>query len=240
MSRLELRGVRWWVVLLLGLVGWLAFDLGMRRIHVEGDILAALPSGSPALESSRRLLRDNSLAEQIGVDVSLAEPRSFAELARAADEVARAMRDSGLFASVGVESAAAGLLELNGLLAEHLPLLFDGPELEGAVAAALTPAAIRASLGARLEELAALEGTGASELVRRDPLDLRFLVLRRLQGLSIGLRGRVEQGHLVSPDGRHVLLAATPLRSVSDTEHNRRLAAFFTELDARLAARRAR
>ncbi len=236
MSRLELRGVRWWVVLLLVLVGWLAFDLGMRRIHVEGDILAALPSGSPALESSRRLLRDNSLAEQIGVDVSLTEPRSFEELARTADEVERAMRDSGLFASVGVKSAAAGLLELNGLLAEHLPLLFDGPELQGAVAAALAPAAIRASLGARLEELAALEGTGASELVRQDPLDLRFLVLRRLQGLSIGLRGRVEQGHLVSPDGRHVLLAATPSRSVSDVEHNRRLAAFFAELDARLAA----
>lgn len=236
MSRLELRGVRWWVVLLLGLVGWFAFDLGLKRIHVESDIFAALPTGSPALESSRRLLRDNSLAEQIGVDVSLAEPRSLEELGRAADEVARAMRESGLFASVGVESAAAGLLELNGLVAEHLPLLFDEAELQGAVATALAPAAIRASLAARLEELAALEGTGASAIVRHDPLDLRFLVLRRLQGLSVGLSGRVEQGHLVSPDGHHVLVAATPLRSISNTEHNQRLAAFFAELGARLEA----
>ncbi|MBN2192078.1 MAG: methyltransferase domain-containing protein [Polyangiaceae bacterium] len=236
MSKLELGGVRWWVVLLMGLAAWLAFALAMRRIHVEGDIFAALPSSSPTLESSRRLLRENSLTEQIGVDVSFTEPRPLEALILTADEVARAMRESGLFASVGMESAAAGLMELNGLIAEHLPLLFSTTDLEGEVAEAFTPAAVRASLAARMEELAALEGTGRSEFVRRDPLDLRFLVLRRLQGLTVGLRGRVEQGHLVSADGRHVLIAATPLRSISDGEHNQKLAAFFADLAPRLQA----
>lgn len=234
MWKLELGGVRWWVVLLLGMVAWLAFGAAMQRIRVESDVFAALPRSSPELESSRRLLRENALTEQIGVDIHLSVPGPLDELLPAADEVARAMRESGLFASVGLEPAAAGMLELNALVASHLPLHFGAEELAREVAPALTPAAIRAALRARLQELTALEGTGTADLIRQDPLDLRAQVLARLRGRTVGLQGRLERGHLVSTDDHHVLLTAVPLRSVADGESNRSLAAFFTALAAQL------
>ncbi len=234
MPKLDFRGVRWWAVLLLAGLTWLALYGALRRIRVEADIFSALPASSPALNSSRKLLQQNVLTDRIAVDVQLREtgkPRG--ELFAVADAVAEEMRQSGLFASVGHEAAAEALLELNRRLPEHLPVLFTRQELESDVAPLVQPQAIRQALEQRLAELSELEGTGSAALLSADPLQLRFLVMKRLGALTLGSDAQIESGHLVSPDGRHVLLTAESRSSISDGEQNQRLAAFFANLTQR-------
>ena len=225
------REVRWWGVLLaLAVIGG-AFWVGLRQLHVESDLTASVPGGCPTLEASRRMLQKHPIIDRVAIDLGVGRAApDVNQLALAAELVQARLESSGLFQSVGHQQSARAVATLYRLAAQHLPVLFSADELRASAAPLLTEKRVDEAMRANFEELVALGGMGQSELMARDPLRLRNAVLKRLEHLVPTTKARIENNHIVSADGRHLLLTAVPLKSAGDPDASRRLEALFTQI----------
>ncbi len=99
------------------------------------------------------------------------------------------------------------------------PQILDETDL-AAMDRQLTAEGVAAALKKRYLQLMKPEGMFLGTAVRNDPLDIQSLVGARIQKLSssFGYRVKPEDGHLVSEDGRHVLLILdTPVHMTDGT-----------------------
>ncbi len=212
-----------------------AFWVGLPGIHVESDLTASVPGGSPTLEASRRMLLKHPIVDRIAIDLGVSEGApAIPQLTRAAELVEARLEASGLFQSVGHQQSARAVATLYRLAAERLPVLFGPDELQKSVAPLLTEQRVATAMQANIEELVALEGMGQADLMARDPLRMRDLVLKRLEHLVPTSKARIENNRIVSTDGRHVLLTAIPLKSAGDPDASRRLEGLFTQISHEL------
>ncbi len=71
-----------------------------------------------------------------------------------------------------------------------------------------TPDGVEALLRSRFSQLMKPEGSYLAELIRRDPLDLQSRMIKRIQQLStsFGYEMRMEDQHIFSADGNHLLM----------------------------------
>jgi predicted exporter len=220
------RPIRWFVVVLAAIGVVLCLGLALRRIEVESDLLLTLPAGSPVLESGRKLLRKHPVVDRIGIDLSLRDATPAPDrLVEAAEVLEKRLRESGLFERVGTADFSAGLGAVHESVARRLPTLFSGEQLERLVAPRLTPDRIQDAVRDDYAELIQLEGVGQARAIAADPLRLRDLVYARLGALVPKVAARIEQNHLVTADGRHLLVTAEPHRTVGDPQSSRRIAA---------------
>jgi predicted exporter len=225
-----------WVVLLT--VGVLAVmgAVALARLKVESDILATLPRNDPVLAAARRVLPHHPLQQLVVVDI--AHPGGDADLlAAAGDHLVGRLRESGLFASVGAADMGAALPALVRGVAQRLPVLFDDGELAAGVAPRLEAGAVQGRLEADLARLQDLEGIGQAALVDADPLGLRELVLGRLGPLAPAAGIRFHRGHLLAPDGRHLLVMARPAGSATEAVRATALMTLLEALAGELEAR---
>jgi predicted exporter/SAM-dependent methyltransferase len=209
---------------------------GLYRIDFETDIVATLPERDPVIAAARDILRHHPGQDLVAVDLHL-EKADPAGLARVTRKVTDAMADSGLFKRIGMQAVGEQMPALIHYLARHLPILFSAADLEGRVAPLLTEPRIRDLLASSVTQLASLEGIGQADLIARDPLALRNLLLAQLVRLSPAPGVRPFQGHLLSADGQHVLVVATPAQPSTDTAFARQIQTFLEALQERLRAR---
>jgi predicted exporter len=219
--------------LLTGLMLW----HGLARLTIDADIVSTLPLNDPVIADARHVLRHHPMQDQVAVDLSAAAEHPEA-LLQAASLVERRMRASGLFASVGLEEIAPLMPRLLEHVGANLPLLFGAADLESQVAPLLAPEEVGRRLEAQLARLQGLEGIGQGERVARDPLGLAGLVMARLAPLAPSERARFHSGHLFSPDGRHLLILARPVRSGTDPRFAGGAAALLDALAVDLASGR--
>lgn len=202
---------------------------GVWRIDFETDIVASLPERDPVIAAARDILRHHPGQDLVAVDLHLAsgDPAALARMTR---EATLAMEASGLFQRVGMQALGERMPALVHYLVRHLPILFSAADLERRVAPLLTPERIEERLAANVAQLATLEGIGQAALIARDPLSLHHLLMAQLAHLAPTPGVRPFQGHLLSADGEHVLVVATPAQASTDTAMGRRLGAFFNAL----------
>ena len=228
--------LRWSLALLIILTVSGLFIAGLSRLQFSTDMLAALPQNDPVLADARYVLMHNPAMEKIVIDISLAR-EDTALLTGCAGFVETGLRASGLFKQVGLEHMTKLMPGFLQYAAASLPVLFSRAELEAAVAPLLTPEKIRENLAASLSGLSGLEGIGQAELMARDPLNLRNLVLARMALLIPAKNVRFVKGQLISSDGRHLLIIAEPAAPGTDTAFARRLDAVMQQTAAEVAAR---
>ncbi len=212
--------------------------VGLHRMTFETDIVASLPETDPVIAAARDILHHHPGQDLVAVDLHL-ESGEEAPLGRAMRAVTGAMAASGLFAQVGMQAVGDQMPALVDELVRHLPILFSKADLEDRVAPLLTRERIRTRLAENLATLATLEGIGQADWIARDPLALHHLLMAELARLSPAPGVRPFQGHLISGDGKHVLVVATPAQASTDTTFGRRLDAFFNELQAGFQSPRA-
>ena len=205
------------------------------RIDFETDIVSTLPQRDPVIAAARDILRHHPGQDLIAVDLAL-DKEDPAELARITRAAAAAMEASGLFRRVGMQAVWDQMPALLQHVVRHLPMLFSAADLDGQVAPLLTASRVREQLEHNVHQLASLEGIGQADLIARDPLALRNLLLAQLARLSPAPGVRPFQGHLISADGRHVLVVASPSQPSTDTNFARRLEVFFSDLQTQLQA----
>ncbi|HOX43794.1 MAG TPA: methyltransferase domain-containing protein [Myxococcota bacterium] len=215
-----------------------AFWAGLGRLRVDTDLSRSLPGEDPVLEAAARVVDRHPALDRVVLDLHLAAgaaPAAPARLVQAARLVEERLGQSGLFTRVGLGQAAGAYPELLDEVSRNLPALFDRAELLAEVAPRLEPQAVRAALGGALEELSELSGLGQAELLARDPLRLRELVLARLAAARPAAGARLQGGALLDVEGRHALVLAEPAGRGSDTELARRIAERLERLPGELA-----
>ena len=196
----------------LGLFGW-----GLSRLEIDTDILGALPKTDPVVADGSYLLLHHPMQNLVVVDVAV-DPPDLDALVAAGRKVETRLKESGLFKSVGTEDAGGLLPELLDHVSGHLPILFSATQLQ----AEILPLLEDGEIGRRVEQihsgLLGLEGIGRGEQIAQDPLNLTGLVLKRLAHLVPAGDARIVRGQLISGDGRHLLVMASPAESSTATE----------------------
>ena len=221
--------LRWFLVIVVILAVMGLFAAGIHRLHFDTDILTSLPQDDPVLADARYIIMHHPIHDRVVIDIEHTGGDMDA-LVEGANLVETKMRQSGLFKEVGMRHIGQLLPELIRHIIDHLPVLFSQKELEEDVRPLLTPENIRQSLQKNLSSLYHLEGIGQTALISADPLALRDLVLSRLSSLAPSQGARIHKGHLVSSDGRHILIIAEPSSSGMDTQFSRRVTALIDEI----------
>lgn len=192
------------------------FVLGFYRLDIDTDVVGSLPQSDPVIADAAYLFTHHPMQSQVVIDVAL-EKTDLDVLIACGRLVEKRLAQSGLFRSVGLEDMQKLMPELIDTVTQNLPVLFSAAELRERIQPLTETAAIKLRLGQLLASLQGLESIGQAALISRDPLDFRALVLARLSQLAPATGARIQQGHLLSADGRHLLVTAAPRSSGTDT-----------------------
>lgn len=149
--------VRWSMVFFTALVVGLLFFWETSHLKIETDILESMPHDDPVLASARQVIGHLPVQDKIFIDLEQASD-DREDLVRAADVVAAKLKQSGLFAKVGISDEAARFPELAAYVASHLPMLFSASELEQKIAPLLAPEKIRETMAQNRQSLAGWKG----------------------------------------------------------------------------------
>jgi len=228
--------LRWSLALLILLAVVGLFIAGVYRLQFSTDMLASLPQNDPVLADARYVLMHNPALEKIVMDL-IVQREDMPLLTDCAAFVEARLRASGLFKQVGLEHMTKLMPGLVQYAAASLPVLFSEKELAEAVEPLLAADKVREALAAHLAGLSGLEGIGQAELMSRDPLNLRNLVLGRMARLIPAKNARLVKGQLMASDGRHLLIIAEPSGPGTDTAFARRIDGVMQQITGEVAAR---
>ncbi|MBN2437892.1 MAG: MMPL family transporter [Deltaproteobacteria bacterium] len=209
----------WMIAIAAFLVGGVLYG-SLGGVRIETDILASLPRHDPVLADAHRVIRHLPFQDRLIIDIEIRGGDRDA-LVVAGESVEDELDASGLFRQVGLQQMEALFPELMAHIVGRLPLLFDGPQLEAQIAPLLAPDKVRQALAKDLKLLQGLEGIGQADLIARDPLGLRNLVLSRMSQLLPSRDARIYRGKLLSRDGRHLLVMADLKSPATDTAYSR-------------------
>ncbi|MBI5553034.1 MAG: MMPL family transporter [Desulfobacterales bacterium] len=212
------------------------FAAGWHLIRIDTDIVSSLPQDDPVIQDAMYIFKHHPYQDQLTIDLELAKGHAD-DLVACALAVEAELRASGLFKSVGMEDVAKVLPQLAQSVAERLPMLFTRRELEERVRPLLEPRKVARRVDALQQGLLQMDGIGQAGLLALDPLGLKDLVLARMINLAPTQSARIYKGHLLSSDGRHVLLTAVPKVSGTDGASARQLAAYLEQLGEDFRAR---
>lgn len=219
----------WALALFLILVVIGLFTAGLQRLDLNADILSTLPQNDPILADAGHVLTNHPIYDRIAVDVTIMEGQTTL-LEEGAALVETRMRKSGLFREVGFQSAGSIMPALVRHVTDSLPILFSRGDLEHGVKPLLEPDSIRKIMEAHAASLQDLGGIGQAAWIADDPLNLRYLVLSRMASLAPAKGGRIENGRLVSGDGKHILVVAEPASSGMDTRYARKISSVMDDI----------
>ena len=219
------------VLVLLGVTG--VFVAGLQRLIFDTDLAASLPQDDPVLADARRIITNHPIQDRVVIDVGRSETDADG-LANAAMVIEKRLRESGLFARVGLDQERQLIPELIFSITARLPVLFSAEELEEKVKPLLEPGKIRATLSEHFTQLGHLESVGQTALIAQDPLNLRNLIFSRLSHLAPGQNVQIYKGYLLSGDKKHVLIIAEPLTSGMDTAFSRKVTALIDGVNGEL------
>ncbi|MBN2491341.1 MAG: MMPL family transporter [Planctomycetes bacterium] len=186
--------------------------------------LAIMLPRKPEIQKTLRFLQEAEFSEKVVVSFTKTDPAlSNTDLLTAVDTF------SGRLGAPLVSRVLSDLsiLEIrDGLdfLLHHIPEIL-GEEVVHHADDLLNPDAVKKRLRKRYIQLLRPEGSLLAPMIRRDPLDLGELLLRRLQRIasSFGYDVRLDSGHLVSRDGAHVLVILETPVPMMDANGSRRL-----------------
>lgn len=199
--------------------------VGKTRLELDTDLARSLPVGERVIADALEIFNHHPIHDQIAVDLAI-NREDQDTLVEAGVFLEQKMQESGLFAQVGTNAMGEIIPCLAVHAAQNLPLLFSREELE-TLAPLLEPERIKERLRKLHADLGSLEGVGQAEFIGLDPLGLKDLILAKLALLAPSLNAQFYKGHLLSGDGRHLLVTAKPLAAGSNTASALAIADFF-------------
>ena len=203
------------------------------HVKIDTDILASMPRHDPVLADAYRVIRHLPVQDRLIIDCEI-RGGSRDDLVAGAELIESGLMKSGLFRQVGMGQMQTLMPELIGHIVGHLPLLFDGPQLEAQIAPLLTPAQVRKALAEDLSLLQNLEGIGQAGIIARDPLGIRNLVLARMAQILPSRDAVMYRGHLLYKDGAHLLIVAELAGPATDSAFVRAIPPLLAELTEKL------
>ncbi len=216
------KNIRWPFALLIILAAAAMSYVSKTRLAIDMDITKSLPVGDRVIADAEYVLTHHPVKDRIVIDLS--SSRSDADtLIAGALVIEKKFAESGLFRSIGLDEYQSIFPELISYIMENLPVLFTAQELDRKIRPLIEPGKVREILADNYAQLLNLEGIGQGNMMAADPLGFKNLVLARMAHLAPSRSIQIVQGHLVSSDGRHLLITAEPKGSATDTAVARRI-----------------
>ncbi|HVP78962.1 MAG TPA: methyltransferase domain-containing protein [Thermodesulfobacteriota bacterium] len=225
--------LRWSFVILVLLAVTGVFVAGLQRLIFDTDLVASLPQDDPVLADARRIITNHPIQDRVVIDVGRSDA-NVDGLVDAARVVEKRLRESGLFARVGLEQEQQLIPELIFSISVRLAVLFSAEELEEEVKPLLDPVKIRRALSDHFAQLGQLESIGQTGFIAQDPLNLRNLIFSRLSHLAPAQNAQIYKGYLLSADKKHFLIVAEPLISGVNTTFARKVTALIDAMSREL------
>lgn len=193
-----------------------ALALLASRAPMREDIRSLLPDTEDGVAAWLGVLQDAPFAKSVLVDLSAESPDQLPELIRTADAIAEGMPPPR-FTHVLTGPDETLQRDLLFWLYDATPLLMTEQDLDQ-FEARLTPEGMDAQLRENLRALTGPQSMVTKALAVRDPLGLRYELLRKLEALNMAPRARLADGHFVTDDGRHVMLVAQTNVPITDSD----------------------
>jgi predicted exporter len=188
----------------------------VARVPMREDITAMLPDSDPAFMAGYRLLEAAPFTRSILIDLEAPEPEQVSVLTETAGLLEERLGPPLVSRVIGGLPMEAGANLIDWLYA-HMPQLFTEQDA-AALAPQVAPARVAETLGNDLQALAGPEGLWLRRWLARDPLGFRNQVLRKLGAVALMPDVQIEQGYLIDPTGRHLLLIAETPISMGDSK----------------------
>jgi uncharacterized protein len=211
------------------------------HLRLSSDILSSVPVSDPVISDAKKIFERYRLPDKVAVDLCLENaPQPDKDLlAGSAAYLEGEMKKSGLFEKVGMEEPGSAFTHIMNAVADNLPAGFSAADLNEYVSPVLDDAAVRLRLNDNIELLGGFEGIGQTDIISKDPLGLRFIVLERLRNFLEEKGSSVYKGHILSSDGSHVLVVAHTKNPGMDTQKARQIAGLFNRVSDEFSLRAA-
>lgn len=219
---MKLNTVRWpYAIIVIAVAAAMSYA-SKSRLAIDMDVTKSLPVNDRVIADAEYVMTRHPVKDRMVIDLSSSRGDTDTLIAGAL-AIERRFSESGLFRSVGLDEYQSIFPELITYIMENLPVLFTAQELEEKVKPLLEPAKVKETLADNYAQLLNLEGIGQGNMMAADPLGLKNLVLARMAHLAPSRNIQIVQGHLVSSDGRHLLITAEPKGSATDTAVARKI-----------------
>ncbi|MFC1856858.1 methyltransferase domain-containing protein [Thermodesulfobacteriota bacterium] len=216
--------------ILVLLIVFLLFGIGLNRLKIDTDIVALLPQDDPIISDALSIFRNHPIQDQMIIDVGH-QMDDLDQLVDYGALIEKKLEESGLFKTVGMEDVQKRIPDLMSSIVNNLPVMFTEKQLNEKIMPLLKPEAIQKRLNEFYFKLNNLESIGQTRFITRDPLGLKDFVLARLAPLAPSQNARIYRGKLISSDNQHLLVIANPIFSSTDTHYSR----LVVELISRIA-----
>jgi uncharacterized protein len=210
-----------------------AFWWGVNRLVVNNDVIATLPREDKVVAAALEILRHHPVLDSLFIQISdsgdIANRRA---LVKAADLASGVLSESGLVKMESGSRAAESFSIVLDTVTKNLPILLNETDLRDRVEDLIRPDRVESLLVDGINRLRDLSSIGQAQYFAEDPLELRNLFLDRLSSALPFRDATLEQGYIMSKDGRHLLLIGRPTRPSQDVLFARSL----TQVLERVAA----
>ncbi len=182
----------WLIVLLILLLGGAAWVLS--QVKIEDSIAAMLPDGKSRVANDFHLLQQAPFARKVVISLAADPTVELDQLLEATDRLGAAL-PAELFGNIlsGPDTGSSG--QMFRQLGDYLPRLLDADDLKE-LERRLSPEQIDARLADSLAQLLQPQGVALKNAIRKDPLQLKDLALRKLVHLNPIPGVRLKQNHL--------------------------------------------
>ncbi len=214
----------WLILLLLLLLAFAGWNLS--QLKVEESITAMLPDGTSQVAHDFKLLQQAPFARQIVINLTATGSDISSDQLLAATDVLQKKLPADLFLNVlnGPGKMANGALFQQ--LGDYLPVLLDADDLQH-IDKKLTAEEIDRRLANDFAQLIQPQGMALKGQIRRDPLQLETLALKKLAYLNPIPDVRLKNGHFLSRNGKNSLILADTLIPMTDSVGARKLLTAF-------------
>jgi predicted exporter len=238
LRRSLLEGKARYLIALMILAGvGAAFWAGVERLKVETDITSALPAEDPVIHAAQQVLKHHPVLENVFIQISLTGAAAGIEpLVEAGDLASALLQKTGLVKVVSEREGAASFVSLLEFVTGNLPLFFNREELEEQVQPLIRTERVGESLREQFWKLADVGSIGQTRYLSQDPLGFRNLVLARFSAVLPLAGAGIHGGHITTPDGKHLLIVAEPLRNPRDASFALRLTEELEDISRKVAA----
>jgi len=209
------------------------FAVGLSRLKIETDIVGFLPQADPVISDALYIVKNHPIQDQLIIDVGL-DTDNPDLLVECGQQVENLLKQSQLFAKVGLQNFQSLIPDLAFHILHHLPLLFSEQDLQDYIQPLLDPARIREKIAATRSALLNLEGIGQVEFISSDPLGFKDFVMARMVHLAPTQSADIYRGQLLSKDRKHLLVVAESATSSTDTAFARKTASLLDTIAAEL------
>ncbi|RZJ72534.1 1-acyl-sn-glycerol-3-phosphate acyltransferase [Flavobacterium sp.] len=190
------------------------------RLKFEEDVTKLLPVNDK-LDVTAKVLKQVNFADKITVIFESKPDGNPEDLQQTAQVFIDSLEKSckPYYKEIQGKIAEENIDETIGFVFDNLPLFLDESDY-AQIESKLSQDSIKATVDANYRSILSPSGMITGDFIRRDPLGISFIGLKKLQQLSLGDDFTLENGFVMTKDKKMLLLFIAPNQSTSEASKN--------------------